>query len=52
MQGKAWMTSFLFKEFLSFFKKIVLGDISQSKHHLLIMDGHGLQVTLEAIEQA
>jgi hypothetical protein len=29
MQGKAWMTSFLFKEFLSFFKRPGLGGIFQ-----------------------
>jgi len=28
VQTKAWMTSFLFKEFLSFFKKLVISDIS------------------------
>jgi NADH:ubiquinone oxidoreductase subunit E len=28
MQNKAWMTSFMFKEFLSFFKRFVLGGIS------------------------
>jgi hypothetical protein len=29
MQRKAWMTSFLFKEFLSFFKRLVLDGIFQ-----------------------
>jgi hypothetical protein len=52
MQTKAWMTSFLFKEFLSFFKDYVQGGISQTNHHLLILDGHGSHVTLKAIEQA
>jgi len=30
MQTKAWMTFFLFKEFLSFFRKLVPNEISQS----------------------
>ncbi len=29
MQTKAWMMAFLFKEFLSFFTRLVLGGISQ-----------------------
>ncbi len=41
MQNKAWMTSFMFKEFLSFFKRFILDGISQTNHHLLILDGHG-----------
>jgi hypothetical protein len=51
MQTKAWMTSFLFKEFLSLFKRSLLGGISQSNWHLLFLDGHGSHVTLEAIAQ-
>ncbi len=47
-----WMTTFLFKEFFSFFKKSILGGISQTNQHLLILDGHGSHVSLEAIEQA
>jgi hypothetical protein len=43
---------FFIQRILSFFKKIVLGGISQFNHHLLIMDGHGSHVTLEAIEQS
>jgi hypothetical protein len=52
MQVKAWMTIFLFKKFLSFFKKLVPSGISQTNCHLLILDGHGSHVTLKAIEQA
>jgi hypothetical protein len=52
MQRNAWMASFLFKESLSFFKKIVLSGISQSNCHLLIMDGHGSHVMLKTIKQA
>jgi len=49
MQTKAWMTSFLFKKFLSFFKKSVIGEISQSNQHFLILNKHGSHVMLEAI---
>jgi hypothetical protein len=51
VQTKAWMTSFLFKDFLSFFKRSVLGGSSPSNHLLLILNGHGSHVSLEAIEQ-
>jgi len=44
------MESFLFKDFMSFFKNLILGEIFQS--NLLILDGHGSHVTLEAISQA
>ncbi len=49
---KTWMTSFLFKEFLSFFKKLVLGGIFPNNYHLLALDGHGSHVSLKTIEQA
>jgi hypothetical protein len=52
MQTKAWMTSFLFKFFLSFFKELVFGEIFQSNRHFLIIDGHGSHVMLEVIVQA
>jgi hypothetical protein len=52
IQTKAWMTSFLFKEFVSFFKRLVLGGIFPSNHHLLILNGHGSHVSLKAIKQA
>jgi hypothetical protein len=52
IQTKAWMTSFLFKEFLSIFKKSFLGGVFPSNRHILIIDGHGSHVNLEAIEQA
>jgi hypothetical protein len=52
MQSKAWMTNFLFKEFLSFFKRSIPGGISLINQHLLILDGHESHVTLIAIEQA
>jgi hypothetical protein len=51
IQTKAWITNFLFKEFLSFFKRSILGGSFLSNHHLLIINGHGSHVNLEAIEQ-
>jgi hypothetical protein len=45
------MITFLFKEFLPFFNRLVSG-VSFTNRHLLIMDGHGSHVTLEAIEHA
>jgi hypothetical protein len=46
------MTSSLFNEFLNFFTRFVLGRISLTNNHLLILDGHGNHVTLEVIKQA
>jgi hypothetical protein len=43
------MTSFLFKEFLSFFKRSIPSGIFLVYWHLLILDGHGSHVTLKAI---
>jgi len=43
---KAWMIFFLFKEFLSFFKKFVPSGVSFNNKHLLILDGHGNYVAL------
>jgi hypothetical protein len=51
VQTKAWMTSFLFKEFLSLFKRSILGGSSPNNHHLLILNGHGSHVNLKAIKQ-
>jgi len=51
IETKTWMTSFLFKEFLSFFKRSIISGISPRNHHLLILDGHGSYVNLEIIEQ-
>jgi hypothetical protein len=52
MQKKTWMTTFMFKEFMYFFNKSILGGMSLNNRHLLILDGHGSHVTLEPIEQA
>jgi hypothetical protein len=46
------MITLLFKEFLFFFKRLILGGISLINKHLVIFDGHGSHVTLAAIEQA
>jgi len=51
MQKKTWMIAFLFKEFLSFFKRLVLSGVSLTNKHLSILDGHGSHLTLEVIEQ-
>jgi hypothetical protein len=46
------MTTFVFKDFLSFFKRSIPSDIFLTNKHMLIFDGHGSHITLEAIEQA
>jgi hypothetical protein len=51
MQKKTWITILLFKEFLSFFNKSILGGVSFKNQHLLFLDGYGSHVTLEVIEQ-
>jgi hypothetical protein len=52
MQTKTWTTNFLFKEFLSFFKKLIPCGISLNNRHLLVLNGHGSHATLKVIEQA
>jgi hypothetical protein len=52
VQMKAWTISFLFKEFLSFFKRSIPSGLLPSNHHLLALDEHGSHVSLEVIEQA
>jgi len=51
MQSKAWMTTSLFKKFLSFLKRSIPNGISLTNSHLFVLDGHGSHVTLETIEQ-
>jgi hypothetical protein len=51
MQSKAWMTTFLFKKIIFLFYKSIPGGIFLTNKHMLIFDGHGSHVTLEAIEQ-
>ncbi len=48
MQKKPWMTSFLFKEIVFFFKKFVQGRISFTSRHLLFLDGHDSQCYLRS----
>jgi hypothetical protein len=52
MQTKASMTSFHFKELLSFFKKSVLSEISHSNRHFLTLNEHRSHVIWQAIAQA
>ncbi len=49
IQTNALMTFFLFKEFMSLFKRLNLNGISQFYQHFLVLDGHGSHVMLEAI---
>jgi hypothetical protein len=46
------MIAFLFKEFLSLFKRSIRSGVSLTNRHLLILNGHGSHVALEAIKQA
>jgi hypothetical protein len=55
MQSKAWMTGILFCKWISHFIKSIEtkgGEISPSRRHLLILDGHGSHVTRDAVHQA
>lgn len=52
IQKKAWMTTYLFKQWLSFFQQSIPEGISPANCHLLVLDGHGSHVGLEAMEQA
>ncbi len=52
VQSKAWITTFLFKKFIFFFKMSIPNGISITNKHLVILDGHGSHVTFEAIKQA
>jgi hypothetical protein len=45
------MIAFHFKEIFSFFKRSILGGIFLTNKHLVILNGYGAHVTLEAIEQ-
>jgi hypothetical protein len=55
MQPKAWMTGHLFKSWIRHFVKNVKDyglDISPSRRHLLILDGHGSHVTVDVVKTA
>jgi hypothetical protein len=45
------MIIFLFKFFLFFFNKLILGGMPFNNWHLLILNGHGNHVTFETIKQ-
>jgi hypothetical protein len=51
IQTKAWMITFLFKEWFCLFKKLILSGISLINRQLLVLDKHGFHATLEVIEQ-
>jgi hypothetical protein len=54
MQGRAWMTAYLFSAWISHFIESVreLGGISPARRHLFILDGHNSHVTLEVVREA
>ena len=54
MQQKAWMTSYLFSEWISHFIKSIerVGGISPERRHLLILNDHNSHITLEVAGQA
>jgi hypothetical protein len=45
------MIIFLFKKFLFFFNKLILGGMPLNNWHLLILNGHGNHVTFKTIKQ-
>jgi hypothetical protein len=52
IQKKVWMTTFMFQEFLIFFKRYVPFGIFEANLHLLILNGHKSHVIVKAILQA
>jgi hypothetical protein len=51
MQKKGLDDSLPFQVMASFFLQIYSKGVSQENQHLLIMDGHGFHVTIQALEQ-
>ncbi len=51
-QKKAWTTSTSFKGILLISKRLAQGGTVQCNCHLLILNGDGFHVSLEAIEHA
>lgn len=52
MQLKTWMTTFIFNMWLFYYAKCIQnvgGNLSPSKHHLSILDGHNLHVTIDVV---
>ena len=54
MQPRAWMTTYLFSAWISYFIAYVcrVGEISLEHRHLLILDGYNNHVTLEVVQEA
>jgi hypothetical protein len=52
IQKKVWMTTFMFQEFLIFFKTYVPFGIFETNFHLLILNGHRSHAIVEGILQA
>jgi hypothetical protein len=48
-QKKVRMIYFLFKGFIPFFKKSILGGVSFTNRHLLVLNGHDNHVTIPHI---
>lgn len=48
-QKKAWIIYFLFKGFMPFVKKSILGGVSFTNMHLLVLNGHDNHVTIPHI---
>ena len=54
MQPEAWMTQFLFSNWITHFVNCssTRGGISRERRHLLIVDGHNSHVTLDVVIKA
>jgi hypothetical protein len=54
MQGRAWMTAYMFNTWISYFIESVtqLGRYSPTRKHLLILDGYNSHFTLEVVKEA
>ena len=54
MQPEAWMTQFLFSNWITHFINCLStrGGVSHERRHLLIVDGHNSHVTLEVVVKA
>jgi hypothetical protein len=46
------MTIYLLKQWFTFFYRYVPRGVFQENRHLLILDGHGFHVIIQAFEQA
>jgi hypothetical protein len=50
--GKGLNDSLHFQTMANFFLQIYHKGVSQENQHLLILDGHGFHITIQALEQA